>query len=115
MCNVIPLDFYRELLLSAATPAQWMDSVQTFTKDCSVGSAIGYVLGIGDRHLDNMLVNVARGKFIHVDFTIIFGRGTTLRVPEKVPFRLTQNLQRVLQYPGPSVSSFLKVGIFYLL
>lgn len=90
-------------MLSASTPTEWMNSVKTFTKDCAVGAALGYLLGIGDRHLDNMLVNINQGKFIHVDFSIIFGRGAALRVPELVPFRLTQNIKSVLQYPGSSV------------
>ncbi|ODM98683.1 Serine/threonine-protein kinase SMG1 [Orchesella cincta] len=103
LCSETSCDLItRELLLAAGTPSQWLDSVRTFTRDCSVGSGLGFLLGIGDRHLDNMLVNVNRGKFIHVDFTIIFGKGTTLRVPEKVPFRLTQNVASVLQFPGPS-------------
>ena len=68
-----------------------------------MGSAIGYVLGIGDRHLDNILVDLKTGYFIHVDFSLVFGKGVTLRVPEKVPFRLTQNICAALKHPGQSV------------
>lgn len=57
-------------------------------------------MGIGDRHLDNILVDVEDGKLVHVDFSLVFGRGAKLRVPEVVPFRMTQNFETALQYPG---------------
>lgn len=32
------------------------------------------------------------GEVMHVDFSCLFDRGLTLNEPERVPFRLTQNL-----------------------
>lgn len=32
------------------------------------------------------------GETLHVDFGCLFDRGLTLEVPERVPFRLTQNV-----------------------
>ena len=40
-----------------------------------------------------MLLDLASGEIVHIDFNLSFGKGTTLRVPEVVPFRLTQLLQ----------------------
>ncbi|CAG7834749.1 unnamed protein product [Allacma fusca] len=94
----------KELLLMARNPKSWYNCVNTITTDCAMGSAIGYVLGIGDRHLDNILIDLKAGYFIHVDFSLVFGKGATLRVPEKVPFRLTQNICSALKYPGQSGS-----------
>jgi phosphatidylinositol kinase/protein kinase (PI-3 family) len=71
-----------------------------FTRDSAISCAIGHLLGIGDRHLDNILVDINEGKLIHVDFSLVFGRGEKLKVPELVPFRLTQNFSNALQYPG---------------
>ena len=53
---------------------------------------MGYLLGLGDRHLDNMLLQTRGGGIVHIDFNVAFDRGRQLRVPEVVPFRLTQLL-----------------------
>ena len=45
---------------------------------------------------DNILMDFTTGQITHIDFSVCFGRGETLRVPETVPFRLTQNLERAL-------------------
>ncbi|KAJ1373165.1 hypothetical protein KIN20_035506 [Parelaphostrongylus tenuis] len=62
-------------------------------------SMIGAILGLGDRHLDNVLVNLDRGDVVHIDYNICFDKGKHLRVPETVPFRLTQNILHAL---GPT-------------
>ena len=54
---------------------------------------VGHVLGLGDRHLDNILLDLASGQVVHIDFNLSFDKGALLRVPEVVPFRLTQLLQ----------------------
>ncbi len=53
---------------------------------------VGYLLGLGDRHLDNMLLGRRSAAVTHIDFNVAFDRGAALRVPEVVPFRLTQLL-----------------------
>ncbi len=63
-------------------------------------SIIGYVIGLGDRHLDNLLVNVTNGQVAHIDYNVCFEKGRSLRVPERVPFRMTQNLERALGVTG---------------
>lgn len=59
---------------------------------------VGYLLGLGDRHLDNILLNKHTGSVVHIDYNIIFDRGRQLRVPEIVPFRLTPTLQVDLEF-----------------
>jgi len=61
---------------------------------------IGYVIGLGDRHLDNVLVDLGTGEVVHIDYNVCFEKGLQLRVPERVPFRLTQNLIRALGLCG---------------
>lgn len=61
---------------------------------------IGYVIGLGDRHLDNVLVDFDSGEMVHIDYNVCFEKGMQLRVPEKVPFRLTQNLSTALGLTG---------------
>jgi len=55
-------------------------------------SMIGFILGLGDRHCENILLDSNTGSVVHVDFNCLFERGRTLGVPEMVPFRLTQNI-----------------------
>lgn len=46
----------------------------------------------GDRHLDNILIDMVTGEIIHIDYNVCFERGRSLRVPERVPSRLTNSI-----------------------
>ncbi len=59
-------------------------------------SIIGYVIGLGDRHLDNLLINLNTGEIAHIDYNVCFEKGQNLRVPERVPFRMTQNIRNAV-------------------
>ena len=52
---------------------------------------IGY-LTAGDRHTENILLDIHTGECVHVDFDCLFDKGLTLQRPEIVPFRLTPNI-----------------------
>ena len=49
-------------------------------------------MGLGDRHLQNMLISTQTGHVMHVDFDILFGEGAGLSYPKTVPYRQTHNL-----------------------
>lgn len=53
---------------------------------------VGYIVGLGDRHGENILVDAGTGDVVHVDYNCIFFRGMTLTVSERVPFRLTRQI-----------------------
>lgn len=59
----------------------------------------GYVLGIGDRHSNNILLDVQTGELIHIDFGVAFEQGRSLPTPETIPFRLTRDILDAL---GPT-------------
>ena len=42
---------------------------------------------------------------VHVDYNVCFEKGRSLRVPEKVPFRMTQNLEHAMGFSGVEVST----------
>ena len=50
------------------------------------------MLGIGDRHTQNVLVQQHTAEIVHIDFGIIFEQGKLLPTPEAVPFRLTRDV-----------------------
>ncbi|KAL2920081.1 hypothetical protein HK105_200147 [Polyrhizophydium stewartii] len=89
----------KELWSSSQTTLAWWEKSKTFARSAAVMSMIGYVIGLGDRHLDNIMLDVVRGEVVHIDFNVCFEKGQRLRVPETVPFRLTQNMVAAL---GPS-------------
>ena len=82
----------RELWMASSISYEFYQMTQTFIRSVAVMSMIGYVLGLGDRHLDNILLDLSSGEVIHVDYNICFEKGKLLRVPERVPFRLTNSI-----------------------
>ena len=51
---------------------------------------VGHVVGLGDRHGENILLDSTTGDCVHVDFSCLFDKGLDLECPECVPFRCTQ-------------------------
>lgn len=81
--------FFVENFLNAET---WYAAKMRYTRSVAVSSIVGHILGIGDRHMSNILVHHITGEVIHIDFGIVFEQGKRLRIPEIVPFRLTRNV-----------------------
>jgi ataxia telangiectasia mutated family protein len=49
-------------------------------------------LGLGDRHVNNILIEEESAEVVHIDFGIAFEQGQVLPTPERVPFRLTRDM-----------------------
>ena len=61
-------------------------------------SMVGYILGLGDRHPSNLMLDRLSGKILHIDFGDCFEVAMTReKFPEKIPFRLTRMLVNAME------------------
>ncbi|MCJ8745312.1 hypothetical protein PDJAM_G00128940 [Pangasius djambal] len=84
--------FHEWFLRTFPDPTSWYNSRSAYCRSTAVMSMVGYILGLGDRHGENILFDSQTGECVHVDFNCLFNKGETFDVPEVVPFRLTQNM-----------------------
>ncbi|XP_077396162.1 serine/threonine-protein kinase ATR isoform X2 [Festucalex cinctus] len=92
LCARHPPVFYQWFLRNFPDPTSWYSSRSAYCRSTAVMSMVGYILGLGDRHGENILFDSFTGECVHVDFNCLFNKGETFDVPEVVPFRLTQNM-----------------------
>ena len=82
-------DVSRMLWLRSKSAEVWLDRRTNFTRSLAVMCMTGYILGLGDRHPSNLMLERNTGKVVHIDFGDCFE--VTMdrsKFPEKVPFRL---------------------------
>lgn len=82
------------------SPQTWYERRVAFTRSVATTSMAGYILGLGDRHLSNILIDETTAEVIHIDFGIAFEQGKLLPIPETVPFRLTRNVEAAMGVSG---------------
>ncbi len=72
-----------------------------YTRSLAVMSMVGYILGLGDRHPNNLMINRNTGKVVHIDFGDCFEVAMHRdKFAEKVPFRLTRMLVNAMEVSG---------------
>ena len=81
--------FFTERFLD---PDEWFEKRLMYTRSTAAISMLGYILGLGDRHGQNILLDEKTGEVVHIDLGIAFESGRVLPVPEVVPFRLTRDI-----------------------
>lgn len=52
--------------------AQWFSSRTNYSRSVAVNSIVGHLLGLGDRHISNILLDLVTGEVIHIDLGIAF-------------------------------------------
>lgn len=81
----------------STSPEAYLILRDTFARSLAVFSICSYIIGIGDRHLDNFLINLKSGAIVGIDFGHAFGTATQfLPIPELIPFRLTRQFTNFL-------------------
>lgn len=74
-----------------------MDQRLMYTTSLANMSMVGYILGLGDRHPNNIMLQRSTGLVVHIDFGDCFEVAMTReKFPEKIPFRLTRMLRNAL-------------------
>lgn len=73
-------------------PDEWFAKRLAYTRSTAAISMLGHVLGLGDRHGHNILLDENTGEVVHIDLGVAFEMGRVLPVPELVPFRLTRDI-----------------------
>uniref|UniRef100_A0A2A4JTT6 Serine/threonine-protein kinase TOR n=1 Tax=Heliothis virescens TaxID=7102 RepID=A0A2A4JTT6_HELVI len=94
-------DLAKLLWLKSPSSEVWFERRTNYTRSLAVMSMVGYILGLGDRHPSNIMLDRVTGKFLHIDFGDCFEVAVTRdKFPEKIPFRLTRMLINAMEVTG---------------
>lgn len=94
-------DLYKVLWLKSRNSEVWLDRRTNYTRSLAVMSMVGYILGLGDRHPSNIMLQRNTGKIVHIDFGDCFEVAMHRdKFAEKVPFRLTRMLRKAMEVCG---------------
>ncbi|VDM62901.1 unnamed protein product [Angiostrongylus costaricensis] len=98
MTGVFKVDVIRNWLMKHnTTEFLYKQALDNFTRSCAGWCVATYVLGIGDRHNDNILVTTA-GHVFHIDFGKYMGDWQTAAgfKRDRVPFVFTDEMYHVI-------------------
>ena len=98
ICAEVPdTDIADFFWMKAGSAEKWWKQTTVFSTSTAMMSIVGYIIGLGDRHPGNLLINRFSGKVVHIDFGDCFERASLRKfLPEVVPFRLTRMMVRAL-------------------
>jgi FKBP12-rapamycin complex-associated protein len=94
-------DLARMLWLRSPNSEVWVERRTNYTRSLAVMSMVGYILGLGDRHPSNLMLNRITGGVTHIDFGDCFEVAMHReKYPERFPFRLTRMLINAMEVCG---------------
>ncbi|XP_027746012.1 DNA-dependent protein kinase catalytic subunit isoform X2 [Empidonax traillii] len=94
----VPEDLLRRAFVKMSTsPEAFLSLRSHFASSHALMCISHWILGIGDRHLSNFMINKETGGMVGIDFGYAFGAATQfLGVPELMPFRLTRQFVNLM-------------------
>ncbi|KAM9024210.1 DNA-dependent protein kinase catalytic subunit [Ara ararauna] len=94
----VPEDLLRRAFVKMSTsPEAFLSLRSHFASSHALMCVSHWILGIGDRHLSNFMINKETGGMVGIDFGYAFGSATQfLPVPELMPFRLTRQFVNLM-------------------
>uniref|UniRef100_A0A8C3RFN2 DNA-dependent protein kinase catalytic subunit n=1 Tax=Cyanoderma ruficeps TaxID=181631 RepID=A0A8C3RFN2_9PASS len=94
----VPEDLLRRAFVKMSTsPEAFLALRSHFASSHALMCISHWILGIGDRHLSNFMINKETGGMVGIDFGYAFGAATQfLSVPELMPFRLTRQFVNLM-------------------
>ncbi len=88
--------------------------LNNFNLSTAAYSIITYILMIGDRHFDNIMINNSNGHIFHIDFGHILGHEARIRRFNQ-PIRFTKEMKDCIEKSEDGYNKFLEntANIFY--
>ncbi|KAG0095495.1 phosphatidylinositol kinase- protein kinase tor1 [Podila epicladia] len=94
-------DLYKILWLKSRNSEMWFERRTNYTRSLAVMSMVGHILGLGDRHPSNIMMERNTGMIVHIDFGDCFEVAMHRpQFPERIPFRLTRMLVKAMEVSG---------------
>ena len=72
ICARFPPVFRHFFLERYTAPSLWFEKRLTYTRSAAASSMVGYILGLGDRHLHNILIDEHTAELVTMFFKKYF-------------------------------------------
>ncbi|KAK2964477.1 putative serine/threonine protein kinase [Blattamonas nauphoetae] len=94
-------DLYDILWLDSDSTDRWFERRRAFTRSNAIMSMVGHILGLGDRHPSNLMLEPRTARVVHIDFGDCFEVAKDREsFAETVPFRLTRMMLNAMDIGG---------------
>ena len=61
-------DLYEVLWMKSSNSEEWLERRTKYIRSLAVMSMVGYILGLGDRHPSNLMLDQTSDRVLHIDF-----------------------------------------------